>query len=274
MKSNKLISICGYMYHLHRRNFKIYFKPAEIPFSDALCLNSVHWLGHATTVINLNNKIIVTDPVIRKNIGQMKRLVKTSLDLTKVHIDYILISHGHMDHLDVKSLKKLNKDAIVITPPQYKRIIKWAGFTKIITLNHNEVFEDEYIKINALEAKHDGNRYNYGKFSPSNAYLISSEDKKVFFPGDTAYTERFNSIDADVALMPVGCYMPLEFQEMHCSPTQAYQMFKMSKCKTMIPIHYKTFILAQDIDMHTTQTLESFNDPDVKIVEVGQTFKF
>lgn len=271
MEKPKIIKICGYMYHLHRRNFKVYFKPRHIPKKEKLVTDSVHWLGHATTVINLQDKIIVTDPVITSHLGQMKRLVKPSMDLTKIKIDYILISHGHMDHLDSASLRKLNKDAKVIAPPQYKMLLKLLGFKDITTLRHNEKFKDNYLTINSLPANHDGNRLNYGKYSPSNAYVISSKDKSVFFPGDTAYTEEFKDVEADVALMPVGCYMPVEFQAMHCSPTQAYKMFKMSNCKTMIPIHYKTFILAQDDDKMTTKTLEDFNDPDLKIIDVGQT---
>lgn len=274
MKRNKVFDICGYMYQLHKRNFKIYFKPVKTPVNEGIHLNSVHWIGHATTVINLNNNLIATDPVLRKNIGQMKRLIKPSIDLADIKLDYILISHGHMDHLDRGSLKKLNKDAIVITPLKCKKIIKSLGFINIITLDPPNTFKGTSISITALDANHNGNRYNYGKVTSSNAYLIESPTKKVFFPGDTAYTEDFKDIEADVALLPVGCYMPVEFQDMHCSPTQAYKMFKMSKCKTMIPIHYKTFILAQDNDDHTMQTLLNFKDPNIKIIDIGQTFKF
>ena len=63
MKFIKLRKIFGYMYELHRRNFKSYFKPMLIPSYEPVVTNSIHWVGHATVVINLNGKVIVTDPV-------------------------------------------------------------------------------------------------------------------------------------------------------------------------------------------------------------------
>ena len=79
---------------------------------------------------------------------------------------------------------------------------------------------------------------------------------------------------ADIAIMPVGCYKPDEYQEMHCSPEQSFKMFKMTKSKFMIPIHYKTYILAQDDDEVTCDTLERINDGSIKIIDIGQTVKF
>ena len=50
-------------------------------------------------------------------------------------------------------------------------------------------------------------------------------------------------------------------------------MFKMTKAKLMIPIHYKTYILAQDEDNETVDTLKQINDGSIKIIDIGQTVK-
>ncbi|MCB2294153.1 MBL fold metallo-hydrolase [Clostridium algoriphilum] len=273
MKFNRIKKIFGYMYELHRRNFKLYFKPTRNPLHDPVETNSIHWVGHATVVINLFNKVIVTDPVTSMNLGQIKRLIKPSLNLSTINIDYILLSHGHMDHMNYSTLIKINKSAIVIAPKNLKLPLKVLGFKNIIILTHNQTYIDSYINIKALKASHDGRRYPWGAKAESNSYIIKRKSKKIFFAGDTAYTNVYKDLVADVAIMPVGCYKPDEFQDLHCTPQQSFKMFKMTGAKIMIPIHYKTYILAQDKDEVTRDTLKRINDGSIKIIDVGQTVK-
>ncbi|WP_298838389.1 MBL fold metallo-hydrolase [Clostridium sp.] len=270
----RLAKIIEYMYKLHYRNFKLYFNPIKTPLYEPIVKNSIHWVGHATVVINLNDKIIVTDPVTSLNLGELRRLVKPSLNLASINIDYLLLSHGHMDHMNYSTLRKINKSAIVIAPENLKISLKILGFKNIVLLKHNESYCDRYIKIKALKANHDGRRYPWGAKAESNSYLIERCLKKVFFAGDTALTDAYKGLVSDVAIMPVGCYKPDEFQKMHCSPEQSFEMFKMTKTKIMIPIHYKTYILAQDKDDDTINTLKRINDGSIKIIDVGQTVKF
>jgi L-ascorbate metabolism protein UlaG (beta-lactamase superfamily) len=274
MNISKAAKIFEYMYKLHRRNFKNYFKPMLIPLHEPVITNSVHWVGHATVLINLNGKILVTDPVTSINLGQLKRLIKPSLNLSSINIDYILLSHGHMDHMNYTTLKKINKSAIVIAPKNLNIPLKILGFKNIFLITNDEIYKDYHVEIKALKANHDGRRYPWGVKVDSNSYLIQNSFKKIFFAGDTAYTDVYKDLMADVAIMPVGCYKPDEFQEMHCSPQQSFKMFKMTKSIVMIPIHYKTYILAQDDDAVTCDTLERINDGSIKIIEIGETVKF
>ncbi|WP_051541909.1 MBL fold metallo-hydrolase [Clostridium lundense] len=273
-KNLHFFKVCTYMYALHKRNLKAYFKKATSPLNNSLEKNSLQWIGHATVVINIDNKIIVTDPVLSNYLGHIKRLIKPSLDLSKIHIDYILLSHGHMDHLDLNTLRKLNKDAIVIVPKRFYYLIKGLGFKKVIPICPNKKIKFNNLAISVLESLHDGRRYYLGKRYNSNAYLIDDGHKKIFFPGDTAYTTNFKNLNTDIALMPVGCYVPDEFRKMHCSPYESFKMFKEMNGKIMIPIHYRTYILAQDEDDHTLNILKKINDGSIKILEIGETFKF
>lgn len=255
---------------LHNKNFLAHFKISIEPLREPIYKNSIHWLGHATVIINLYGKIIVTDPVAG-SLGHFKRLVKPSLDITKIKIDYILLSHGHMDHMDFTSLYRLNKDCCIIAPKGYRRILKTLGFKNIIVLNSLEDYKDKYVHIKALPANHDGRRYYLGKNYHSNSYIIEAKDKKVFFAGDTAYTEEFKDIACDLCLMPVGCYKPQSFEKMHCTPEQSFKMFKMMKSYRMVPIHYKTFILSQENPEETLSILKEINDGSIKIIDIGQT---
>lgn len=256
------------------KNLRAYFQKMEDTQSEPLALNSVQWIGHATTLINLGDKKIVTDPVLSSTLGYFKRMTKLPLDLKTIHIDYIVLSHGHMDHIHFSSLLKLNKSATVIVPKGYKLLLKLMGYKHVIILNHGEIFNDNFITIKALEANHDGRRYYLGTDDKSNSYIIENDTNKIFYAGDTAYTEGYKDIECDIALMPVGCYKPDRFSVMHCTPEESFEMFKMMKGKTMIPIHYKTFMLSLEDFTETTDRLNKLNDGSMNIVNIGQTLKF
>lgn len=255
-------------------NIREYFKKRETVSSDAIHENSLNWYGHATVIININNKNIITDPVLGNRVGFFKRVAEKPYNALDIKFDYILLSHGHMDHLDFNSLRKLNKDAIVIVPKGYNKILRALGFKKVFTLRHNGIYEDEYLKITSFPANHDGRRFYLGIDDESNSYLIESSHKKVFFAGDTAYIDNYKGIQCDVAIMPVGCYKPERFTYMHCTPEEGYKMFKTMSSKAMIPVHYKTFKISLEDFSETYSRLKKLNDPDIKIIDIGETYKF
>ena len=265
-----------FLTRLTYNNLREYFKDREASDKDEIYEDSINWYGHATTIMNLSGKLIVTDPVVSNTLGYFKRVIDKPYDITKIKFDYILLSHGHMDHMhfpSLRKLKKLNKDTKIIVPRGYKKILSLLGFTNVHLIRTGESYVDEDIKITSIEANHDGRRFYVGIDNESHSYLIERNDKVIFFGGDTAYTENFKDIECDVALMPVGCYKPARFQHMHCSPEEGYKMFKMMNSKIMIPIHYKTFKISLEDFAETHETLVNFRDDSVKILNVGQTYK-
>ncbi len=264
----------NFLSQLTINNITEYFKKSEPIKSDEITENSINWFGHATTVINLSDKIIITDPVFSSLLGYFKRMVKKPTYINNLRVDYILLSHGHMDHLSFSSLRKLNKDAIIIVPKGYFRLAKLLGFKKVFLLHPGDVYEDDFIKITAYEANHDGRRFYLGNDNESISYLIEREGKSVLFVGDTALTNNFKNINCDIALMPVGCYKPDRFLYMHCTPEQSYDMFKMMTCPIMIPIHYKTFKISLENFEETKESLLNLNDDSIKIIDIGETYSF
>lgn len=255
-------------------NIREYFIPRDSSYNEPLQNDSIFWYGHATAVINMSGVTVLTDPVLNNRLGIFRRVVERPNILDNIDVDYILLSHGHMDHLNFSSLMHFDRNTTIIVPKGYKRIMKLLGFKNVVLLRDGEIYEDDKIKITCIKANHDGRRFYIGPDDESNSYMIERNSKKVFFAGDTAYTSSYNNLQCDVALMPVGCYKPDRFSHMHCTPDESYEMFNNMVAKAMIPIHYKTFKISLENFDDTYNTLCSYNDDRLKLLDIGQTYKF
>jgi hypothetical protein len=83
----KFFSNVNFLFHLTTNNIKEYFKKSEPVKSDEIIENSINWFGHATTVINLSDKIIITDPVFSSLLGYFKRMVKKPTYINNLKVD-------------------------------------------------------------------------------------------------------------------------------------------------------------------------------------------
>jgi len=79
------------------------------------------WLGHATFLIQIDGKKIITDPCLTSP-PFIRRLTELPIDITKIKPDYILISHGHYDHLDKNSIKEFDNSSALIPLGMKKEI--------------------------------------------------------------------------------------------------------------------------------------------------------
>ena len=72
---------------------------------------SVLWVGHACTLIQIHDKVFLTDPSFSRTVGLVSnRVVEPGIDpATLTHVDYVLVSHIHFDHLNYTSLSEVPK---------------------------------------------------------------------------------------------------------------------------------------------------------------------
>ncbi|WP_078392394.1 MBL fold metallo-hydrolase [Shouchella patagoniensis] len=218
--------------------------------------DSITWAGHATFLIQIAGMNILTDPVWSKFMGTTKRSVPQPIPLDVLPaIDFVLISHGHYDHLDFKTLKKVPGNPHFIVPAGLKNTFLKKGWPEEVV---KELHWWEYMVINELSfsfvpAQHwvrrglfDMNLSHWGGF------VISSKEKTIYFAGDSGYFQGFKQIaenvpPIDYALLPIGAYEPEWFMELdHMAPEQTVQAFIDLKAKQCIPMHYGTFRLADD----------------------------
>lgn len=219
------------------------------------------WIGHSTVLIHWYGLKILTDPVFSKRIGVhlgpftigMKRHTAPALSIDEIGpIDVILLSHAHMDHFDHKSLKRLiTRDTLVVSAPGTSRLLRRYPSLQTLELHpHDQVTLANGLNVRAVPVKHWGNRFPWDKHMGYNGYLLKYKGVRMLFAGDTAYTESFNGLadrePIDLAFFPIGAYQPDSFLEAHCTPEQAWSMFKQSGAKRFFPMHWDTFVLSYE----------------------------
>lgn len=223
---------------------------------------AVLWIGHATTLIQIDDIFILTDPVFTKSVGEISaRLVEPGLDVENLpHVNVALISHLHFDHLSLDSLDIIQHkiDRLFVPEgglaylPDYSFEPHELGWWKSETLGDHP----DSLKITAVPVQHNGMRYGIdsGWMKTSfTGYVIQYHGITVYYGGDTAFNiknfsdtaELFPSID--LALLPIGPIEPRSFMKVsHEDPREALDAFALIHAKTMIPIHFDTFINSVD----------------------------
>src|SRR6266446_5859770 len=248
---------------------------------------SISWLGHATLLMNLHGKNVLTDPVFGESVGLHlplgisfgpRRLVGCALNPEELpRLDLIVQSHAHMDHLDTRSWRRLRPGPAVVMAAHNARYIRRFGFEPVTELDWGESVEAAGVKVTAVEVKHWGERLPWSREHGYNAYLLEREGAAILFGGDTAYTESFRRACAgkkiDVAVLPIGGYQP--YIRAHASPEQAWQMFCEIGAEYLIPIHHGTFILSYEPPDEPLQRLLAAAGKEahrIVIREAGETF--
>jgi L-ascorbate metabolism protein UlaG (beta-lactamase superfamily) len=213
------------------------------------------WIGHATVLLRVGGKTILTDPVLSNTVGVglglltagPRRLVAPALSLKELpQIDLILISHAHFDHLDRPTLARLPRRTPVITAHHTQDLIRDLGFRRVAELRWGEQLKlPDGMRISAHSVAHWGARTIYDRHRGFNAYLIEADNKRVLYGGDTAYHEGFRELGkVDLAIVGIGAYDP--YVAAHATPEQAWRMADQVRADHLLPMHHSTFRLSHE----------------------------
>lgn len=250
--------------------------------------DGITWLGHASFLINIGGKRILTDPVLY-DIWPLKRFTPLPCEVENiVDVDYILLSHNHRDHADRKSLKKLtsiNPKAIILTSLELAKLLrKWNITNKIIEAGWYQEYPDfgDGLSITFLPAKHWCRRYLHDLNEMLwGSFIIEHENQTIYFGGDSGLGDHFREIGnmfaIDIAILGIGAYEPIWFMHpSHTSPEDARKAFRMLKAKTMIPMHYGTFDLSDEPIFNPKNVLVdlAISDARICIPNIGEVHTF
>jgi L-ascorbate metabolism protein UlaG (beta-lactamase superfamily) len=197
------------------------------------------WLGHSCAVIQVDGQVIVTDPVLRSRIFHLRR--KAPDDLSALDgVDAILLSHTHHDHLDLRSLDKLDQRTQVLVPSGAGGLLRRRGFRFVREVVAGDEVAVGPVRIRVTHAEHaSGFRAGTGKAQPV-GYVIAGA-QTVYFAGDTDLFPGMGALGrVDVALLPVAGWGP-RVPAGHLDPGRAVEALELIEPRLAIPIHWGTY---------------------------------
>jgi L-ascorbate metabolism protein UlaG (beta-lactamase superfamily) len=245
------------------------------------------WIGHSTVLLSVDGFNVLTDPVLSNRIGiklgpavlGFKRLVKAAATRHELpHIDLILLSHAHMDHFDIATLRALeNRKTTVITAANTSDLLRVGRYGSVRELKWNESVQVGPVNIKAFQVNHWGARMRTDVHRGYNGYFLDFGNRRIMFGGDTAYTDLFKAIRSskaiDLALMPIGAYNP--WIHAHCTPEQALAMTNDANAELVLPLHHRTFLLSREPlkePLERLLTAAGSGTDRICLKEIGQEF--
>jgi L-ascorbate metabolism protein UlaG (beta-lactamase superfamily) len=200
----------------------------------------ITYIGHSTTLLEIGGRRFLTDPMLAGRLLHISRVAEAPAVELLERVDAVLVSHAHMDHLHVPSLRQVADACPVVVPRGCGGLVEGAGIAEVREIDVGERIEIGGVDIEATPALHDGRRWPFGRRLPALGFLISG-GTRVYFAGDTDLFDEMGELagTVDVALLPVagwGAHLPAG----HLDPPRAAEAVALIQPRIAVPIHWGT----------------------------------
>lgn len=224
---------------------------------------NITFFGHSCFLFKLNGKIVLVDPFIS---GNPKA---EDINIDDIPADYILITHGHTDHL-LDAEKIMNRTgAKVISSFE---IVSWyaeKGFEGH-GMNTGGRHEFDFGTVRAVNAVHSSQLPDGSYGANPMGFVISSNDDTFYIAGDTALTMDMKLIPMicpplDFAILPIGGNFTMEYTDVPLAT-------EFLNCKTIIACHFDTFEVLE-LDHEEVSKFFMEHEIDGRILSIGETIE-
>jgi len=230
-------------------------------------------MGQSTVLVQLGGLNILTDPIFSEYASPLsfagpQRIRPPPLTISQLpHIDAVVISHDHYDHLDFPSLAKIGNKAKWFVPLGMGKWLSAAGITNAVELGWWSKHFHKGVEFIATPAQHWSGRSPFDAWrSLWCGWAIHAPNSRFYFAGDTGYCDAFKQVGHelgpfDLAAIPIGGYEPRWFMKSHhMSPEDAVLTHIDVRSMNSIGIHWGTFVF----------TDEHIMEPPAKLKEAAQ----
>ncbi|MEH0932501.1 MBL fold metallo-hydrolase [Micromonospora sp. CPCC 205558] len=219
---------------------------------------NIVWYGHASTLIEIEGRRVLLDPVWSDRCSPSglvgpRRLHEPPVGIDELPpLDAILISHDHYDHLDMATVRALlaGQSAPFLVPLGVgAHLDRWGvPAERIIELDWSESYQVAGLEITATAAQHFSGRGLRRDGTLWSSWVVAGARRKVFYTGDSGYFDGYAEIGAehgpfDVTLMQIGAY-DRAWPTIHMFPEEAVSAHLDLRGGLFVPVHWATFNLA------------------------------
>jgi L-ascorbate metabolism protein UlaG (beta-lactamase superfamily) len=207
------------------------------------------WLGHSTVLFELGGVRLLTDPLLRDRVSYLTRQVAGVEPAGYAGVDGVLLSHLHLDHTDLPSLRLVGHGTPVVVPRGGGRLLRRRGFGSVTEVGMGEEVRFGPIAVRAVHAEHPGGRTPFGARASALGYVLSG-GVRIYFAGDTGAFDGMERISRPhLALLPVGGWGPLAplWGRLpvpvpgHLDPRRAAEALRLLRPRAAVPVHWGTY---------------------------------
>lgn len=224
----------------------------------------VTFYGHSCFLVNIRDTNILFDPFISGNENAK------GIEIDSIKADYILLSHGHQDHiLDALTIAKNNNATLV---SNYE-IISWyakQGYDKGQPLNQGGSWKFDFGRVKYVNAVHSSGLPDGSYGGNPGGFIVTVGETEIYFAGDTALTLDMELIGlynlVDLAFLPIGDCFTMGVDDAIIAADYV-------KCDQIVGMHYDTF---PPIKIDKAEAKTKFQDAGKELIlfEIGETKSF
>ncbi len=221
------------------------------------------WLGHATFLLQIAGLNILTDPHLSaraspfRSVGPRRWMPAPLACHELPHIDLVLLSHNHYDHLDAWTVEQLKQqpggEPHFLVPLRLASWFTRRGIRNVSELHWWQTLEHVGVRLTFTPVQHWSARTPWDRDrSLWGGWRLDHPELSFFFAGDTGYSADFAEIHArlgpvDLAALPIGAYEPRWFmQVMHVNPDEAVRIHLDLHARQSVAMHWGTFVLTDE----------------------------
>ena len=219
------------------------------------------YYGHSCFLVEVNGKKLLFDPFITPN-----ELAK-HIHINNIGADYILLSHGHSDHVTDAAAIARSTGATIIANFEVATWFSSRGIEKYQPMNTGGSWKFDFGTVKCVNAVHSSVMPDGSYGGNPMGFVIMSEEKNFYYSGDTALTLDMQLIPMfakiDFSVLPIGDNFTM-------GAGDAAQAAKMVKCDRVIGVHYDTFGFIK-IDHDAVKDIFKSNGIELLLPEIGET---
>ena len=220
----------------------------------------VTYLGHSCFAVEVGGKHLLIDPFISGNPNAKQ------IDATTIAADYILITHGHSDHVgDAEAIAK-RTGATIISNYEIAKWFEKKGL-KVVDLNFGGIKQFDFGKVKLVNAIHSSTLPDGSNGGNPGGFVVETDEGNFYHAGDTALCSDMSLIPhrhpLQFAMLPIGSHYTMD-------AIDAAAASQLLQCKQIIGIHYDTFPPIKIDHVQAKQAFENFGSI-LHLMKIGES---
>lgn len=220
----------------------------------------VTYYGHSCFMVRVGEHQLLFDPFITPN-----ELAK-DIDISSLQPDFILLSHGHADHVADAATIQQQSGAQIISNFE---VVTWynnQGIENAHPMNHGGAFDFPFGRVKYVNAVHSSSLPDGSYGGNPGGFIIETEEGNFYYAGDTALTmdmQLFGRKELKFAFLPIGDNFTMGVDD-------AVTAAGFIKCNHIIGMHYDTF---PPIQIDKDEARRKFRNAEAELIlfDIGET---